>query len=1065
MENKIPSRIKRRRNIKIKKSTIGIFVACFAFIFSMFYVFAGENNKISIEKIESASRGEELDISVNLESVKEYNSAMVEIEFDNTVLEYTGATPATVGNPSASKKNQIAMTCVAPNSDEEIAETNETGIIQIACVIPTEGKTVNEDIELAELYFDVLSDAKGGKSMIEITKSAMGKEIDSEKETLTVDTEDGYVIVTAHVDLETVELTKATYELQKGANDTLTVSYEPADTTDDKTFTYVSSDENVVSVDGTGKMTAKAVGSATITVTAFGKELTADVTVVNHITAVTISGSKHELSKDEELQLSAVITPADTSDDKTITWTSSNTSIATVDNTGKVTAIAGGETIITAISTNNIVDTYAINVVVPMIDFTTTDTTVNLNKGDNKTVNTTITPADTTESKVISWESDNTTVATVDSNGVITAVGGGNATITGTLPNAKMVTITVTVTVPLEKIELDQESIELIPDQKQTINAEITPNDTTEPKTITWISSDETVATVDNGEITAVAAGTATITATVGTKSDTVTVKVLKPIDSISISEPSVTLNRNESKELTAIILPADAEESKDVTWTSSDPTSVLVSANGTITGLKGTQSPVTITATLPNGKHAESLVTVVVKINSIDINKTSTTINKGENETLTITINPEDTSEEKTVSWTSSDETVATVDSNGKVTALKAGNTTITASVGTFTKTCAVQVKVPITSIEIDSEDVVLARGNNKTITATVNPEDTTEDTTITWSSDKESVATIDANGKIIAVGAGSATITATVGSKTDTIKVTVNVPVTEFTVNKETLTLVKYKSETLVTTINPSDTTENTKVTWTSNKENVATVDENGKVTAVGEGTATITGKLENNMTVTTTVTVTIIPVESITVSDETLAMKKNENKTLTVTYAPTDATEIDDVIWNSSDETVATVDDNGKVIALKAGTTTITAKMGSLTDTTEVTVTEIHLEDITLENNAPKAVVGKNYKIEVTFDPIDATDDVTYEYESSDEDIATIDSNGNVTSKKAGNVTITVKATAGGNTYTKTIVLTFTAPASPQTGVTPIWLYGIITVILLALGIVIYKKRAMI
>ena len=155
MEKKIPSKVKKQRKMRIKKSTIGVMVAAFAFVFAIFVVFAGENNKISIEKIESAARGDEIDVSINLESVKEYNSGLVEFTFDPDVLEYEGASVATVGNPSASKKNQIAITCIAPNSDEEIEEANETGIIQVACVIPSEGKTVNEDIELAEAYFTV----------------------------------------------------------------------------------------------------------------------------------------------------------------------------------------------------------------------------------------------------------------------------------------------------------------------------------------------------------------------------------------------------------------------------------------------------------------------------------------------------------------------------------------------------------------------------------------------------------------------------------------------------------------------------------------------------------------------------------------------------------------------------------------------------------------------------------------------------------------------------------------------------------------------------------------------
>ena len=447
MEKKLPSRIKRKRNIKMKKSTLGIFVAFCAFAFSMFHVLAGENNTISIVSVDNATRGNDVIVKVNLTCHDEYNSAGVEIQFDKDVLEYKRTVLASVANPAASDdglddpEDPINFLAVAPKSQEEVDEANATGKITLGYAI--NGEVACEDIELAKVRFKVKDDAKGGESAVTISSAGMAKEVSGQKDTLTVDTEDGYVKVIVPVDPETVALEKSSYEIQKGSNDTLKVVYEPEDTSDDKTFTYVSSDSNIVSVDNTGKMTANAVGNATITVTAFGQELQANVTVVNHITDVTITGSKTELNKGEELQLNADVTPGDTSDDKTVTWDSSDTSVATVDSTGKVTAISGGQTVITAISTNNIVDTYTIDVVVPMIDFTTPELTVNLNKGTSKQLETTITPEDTTESKVIAWSSSNSNVATVSSTGLVTAIGGGEATITGSLSNGKTVEVTL----------------------------------------------------------------------------------------------------------------------------------------------------------------------------------------------------------------------------------------------------------------------------------------------------------------------------------------------------------------------------------------------------------------------------------------------------------------------------------------------------------------------------------------------------------------------------------------------------------------------------------------------
>lgn len=1061
MEKKIPSRIRRIRNMKIKKSTISMFVAVFAFVFSMFYVFAGENSKISIDKIESAAKGDvDLEVNVKLDSEKEYNSGLVEVEFDPDVLEYTGAVTASVGNPSAPKKQQINITCVAPSSDEEIEEANQTGKLSVACVIPTTGKTVNEDIDLATFFFDVKDDAPGGKSQIKVTNASFAKEIDNVKEVLTMDTEDGYVIVEAPVDINSVVLEKDNFELQKGSTENLVVNYSPADTTDNKTFTYEVTSGDAVTVDEDGKITAVKNGNAVVKVTAFGKELIANVTVVNHITKVTITATKTEIAKEEELQLSADITPADTSDDKTLTWDSSNKDAAIVDQNGKVTGVSGGKTTITATSKNNVVGSIEIEVVVPMTGFRTNDDPLVLSKGDTHDVTYEILPGDTTESKEITWNSTNNDVATVN-NGLITAVGGGSAVITGTLPNQRQITINVTVNVPLESISLDKENIDLFPTQTQTLNLTINPSDTTDTSEVTWTSDTKGVATVENGVVTAVAAGDAIITVTKGTKSDTVNVHVKKPIESFVISKTETTLNRNQSEQLTVNIIPEDAEEDKNVTWSSSDPTSVSVDQTGKITGLKGTQSPVTITAKLPNGSEQTCMVTVVVLINDISLNKTETTINKGKTDTLTVSFDPEDTSESKDVTWETSDPNVATVN-NGVVTAVGAGNATITATVGTHSKVCAVTVEVPIESVTINKEDFELNRGSNETLTATINPSDATGDKTITWESSNNNVATVDSNGKVTAVGAGEATITAKAGNKSDTVKVTVVVPITSFTTPEESFELVKHTSKTISTTVNPNDTTESTDITWTSSNDAVATVDTNGKVTGVSAGTAIITGKISEKWKVTVTVTVTIIPVESITISKDKLDMKKNETEPLSVSYSPTNATEVTDVIWTSSDDTVARVDSDGKVTALKEGTAIITAKMGTLSDTTNVTVTEVPLTGISLEDNEEKAEAGKSLKLKVKLEPFDATDDITYEYVSSDPEVAEIDADGIVTFKKAGKVKFTVKASNGTNTYEETFEMEVVTPPSPQTGVTPIWVYGGIVAILLIVSIVIFKKK---
>jgi uncharacterized protein YjdB len=174
--------------------------------------------------------------------------------------------------------------------------------------------------------------------------------------------------------------------------------------------------------------------------------------------------------------------------------------------------------------------------------------------------------------------------------------------------------------------------------------------------------------------------------------------------------------------------------------------------------------------------------------------------------------------------------------------------------------------VKVPtvaVTGVTLNTSTLELIAGDTESLTATVAPSDATNKA-VTWTSSKESVATVDANGKVTAVAAGEATITVTTtdGSFTATCTVTVEdatVAVTGVTLNKTTLPLTVGDTETLTATVAPTDAT-NKAVTWTTSKESVATVDAEGKVTAVAAGEATITvTTTDGSFTATCTVTVT--------------------------------------------------------------------------------------------------------------------------------------------------------------------------------------------------------------
>ena len=245
----------------------------------------------------------------------------------------------------------------------------------------------------------------------------------------------------------------------------------------------------------------------------------------------------------------------------------------------------------------------------------------------------------------------------------------------------------------------------------------------------------------------------------------------------------------------------------------------------------------------------------------------------------------------------------------------------------------------VPVTGVSLDKITLELFTGNTATLTATVEPGNATNKA-LTWSTSDNTVATVDENGTVTAVGAGEATITVTTedGEYIATCTVTVTVPVTGVKLNKETLELFTDGSETLTATVEPGNAT-NKNVTWSSSDETIATVDNNGTVTAVGAGEATITVTTEDGCKTATCIVTVTVPVTGVTLEPTSLSLFTGDTAPLTATVQPSDATN-QNVTWSSDKPEVATVD-NGKVTAVGAGEATITATAGGITATCVVHV----------------------------------------------------------------------------------------------------------------------------
>ena len=436
-------------------------------------------------------------------------------------------------------------------------------------------------------------------------------------------------------------------------------------------------------------------------------------------------------------------------------------------------------------------------------------------------------------------------------------------------------------------------------------------------------------------------------------------------------------------------------------------------------------------------GEAGGSVTIDVTKVDHVTLNQTTLTLEKGETETLTATVTPQNASN-KNVTWSSSNNEVATV-ADGTVTAVGAGEATITVTTedGGKTATCKVTVNapqtVPVTGVTLDETKLALEVGGSKTLTKTVTPTNATNQN-VTWESDNTQVATVDEHGQVTAVSAGTATITVKTedGDKTAECKVTVNapqaVPVTGVTLDKAELTLKEGSTGTLEAKVEPSDATNKT-VTWESNKTNVATVEQDGTVKAVGAGEATIKVTAQDGSgqyaECKVTVSAPTKPVTNVTLTPNTLTLEKGETGTLEAKVEPSDASK-KDVTWSSNNETVATVDNNGKVTAKADGTATITVTTvdGNHQATCTVTVTPktVLVSSIQVQGTA-SLYVGNTAKLTATVTPTTATNPAVT-WSSNNQEVATVGADGTVTAKTAGKATITATAkTAGKATITAT------------------------------------------
>ena len=412
-----------------------------------------------------------------------------------------------------------------------------------------------------------------------------------------------------------------------------------------------------------------------------------------------------------------------------------------------------------------------------------------------------------------------------------------------------IVDLTVDIDVPVlsTAVTLDKTSVSLLAGKTAALTATVDPEQAAQA--VTWTSSDENVVTVDeNGVLTAVAAGTATVTAAAADNtgaSAVCEVTVTKPVSSIKLDKTSASILRGKTVTLKATVSPDDAAN-KAVAWSSSDKKIATVDAKGVVTGVaKGTA---TITAKAKDGSGVKATCKITVKqpVTKITLSKTSASILRNKTITLKAAAGPS-SANDKSVAWTTSNKKVATVDSKGVVKGIAKGTATITATARDGSKvkaTCKITVKQPVTKITLNKKSASILRNKTITLKAAAGPS-SANDKTVTWTTSNKKVATVNSKGVVKGIAKGTATITATAkdGSKVKAVcKITVKQPVTKLTINKTKLTVKKGKTATLKVTVAPSSANDKS-LKWTTSNKNIATVTQKGVVKGIKTGTVTIT------------------------------------------------------------------------------------------------------------------------------------------------------------------------------------------------------------------------------
>jgi len=734
--------------------------------------------------------------------------------------------------------------------------------------------------------------------------------------------------------------------------------------------------------------------------------------------------------------------------DRAVRWSSSDTAVVRVSDSGVLSASNAGRAQV-AVSMGGRSATALVTVVPrPVVSLDVLPASPSMRVGEvlQLSVRTRDAFGLPLDGRVVAWSSSNSAIVTVDASGFVSALAPGVATITASSEGRTTAIGIVVSPVPVARVELSPASARLVVGQTTQLTgvARDVNSVPLSDRSLIWSTSDGAVATVSaDGLVIAIAPGRATITAVHDGTMGTAVVEVLaRPIGAVIVSPAQATLTEGEQLVLRVEVTDASGNllTGRPLTFGSSNTSSATVDVTGRVRAIAAGSSTITVGS---EGQEGTMRVTVLpTPVASVRIEPAEDTLAVGDSVTLRAI--PLDASGAPLPSsfrttWTSGAPTVVSISASGVVRGVASGTGLVFAVVDGRLATARLHVTAPaVASVTLTPSVGRIIMGASIDLVATVQ---STAGAVVTgrvvqFSSSAPGVAAVSSTGRVRALSLGSTRIDATVDGVTASATITV-VPVPVATVRVTLGSASIAVGSTTTATAETLDATGSVlsgrEVVWTSSNTAVATVSATGEVRAVAIGTASITATSEG-VSGSATITVSPVPVATVrvTLTDSSLTVGETAVATAEVRSAGGAVLSGRVVTWSSSDSLVARVSAAGVVSAIGAGLATITATSEGIAGNALVTVAAPPPAPVaTITLSTPDSSLVQFDTVQVTAVLRDGNTNVltgrTITWSGSNPAIVTVTSTGVVAAVAVGSATIT--ATSEG--VSETLALTI-APA---------------------------------